>query len=462
MIKVRFAPSPTGMLHIGGARTALFNYIFAKSIGGKFVLRIEDTDKARSTPEATKAILDGLSWLKISHDGEIVYQSERCERHKEIAENLVKSGNAYYAYDTKDELEAEREISEKAGKSHRYSGKWRDSNHEIPSNVQPVIRLKIPKGDILVQDLVKGDVKFDDTALDDFIILRSDGTPTYLLAAVVDDIDMEITHIIRGDDHLSNTPKQILIYNAIGAKLPKYAHIPLIFGEDGKKMSKRRNAVAVSDYQNLGILPDALKNYLLNLGWSYKGGDIIAENDAISQFKVEDIGLSPSRFDMQKLYNINLHYIQNSPCDALLNLIKNNLEHKVNRALTTQDLEILTKIMPELQKCNNVNDVKENAVRYIADNLEFTPDGLAILQKNPSVTAIVLNFIQNSPFLDFKTEWDAFLKTNSLKFSEAGPILRVILIGTASSTGISSIISALPIEILKKRGQNCMNMLGLK
>lgn len=459
MIKVRFAPSPTGMLHIGSVRTALFNYIFAKSIGGKFFLRIEDTDKERSTQEATNAILDGLSWLRIKYDDEIVYQSHRCERHKEIAESLVKSGNAYYAYDTKEELDLERETSEKTGKSHRYSGKWRDSREIPPSDIKPVVRLKVPKGEILVKDLVKGDVKFDEKALDDFIILRSDGTPTYLLAAVVDDIDMEISHIIRGDDHLSNTPKQILIYNAIGVKIPQYAHIPLIFGEDGKKMSKRRNAVAVSDYQNLGILPEALKNYLLNLGWSYQGGDIISENDAISQFKIEDVGLSASRFDMQKLYNVNLHYIQAKKPEEILELIKPNLEIKIAKKLEDSDISILLKIMPELQKCNSLNDITNNAVRYISDKLDYSAEGIAILKKNPTVTQLVIDFIANSNFSDFKSEWDTFLKANSLKFGEAGPVLRVILIGIPNATAISSIISTLPLDIVKKRGidvKNCI------
>ena len=442
-IITRFAPSPTGMLHIGGARTALFNYIFTKSVNGKFLLRIEDTDKERSTETSTKAILDGLKWLQIDYDNEPVYQSSRIARHQEVAKQMVENGMAYYAYDTKKELDAEREIAEKAGKSYRYSKKWRDSKEIPPIGIDPVIRIKVPDGEIIVNDLIKGQVRFEENALDDFIILRSNGDPVYMLAVVVDDHDMGITHVIRGDDHLSNTPKQILIYNAMGVKHPEFGHIPLIHDDSGKKMSKRKNAVAIADYQNLGILPEAMKNYLLNLGWSYKGGDIISEEEAIGQFKIEDIGTSPSRFDMQKLYSINLHYIQNCNDNRLLELI--GLE------LSQEQKNILLKIFPELKKCNNLNDLISNTKRYISDDFKYSQEAMDLVKKDQNLTQKVIDFVISSSLIDFKSEWHEFLEQNQLKFGQVGPILRAMLIGVTNSTSLSVIVEALGKDICVKR-----------
>jgi len=451
MVRVRFAPSPTGMLHIGGARTALFNYIFAKVNNGKFLLRIEDTDKERSTNEATKAILDGMSWLGLEHDEDIIYQSSRHKRHIEIANQLIKEGKAYYAYDTKEELNLERQESDKNHKSYRYSGKWRNQDLQKPNDVKPVIRIKVPKGEIIVKDLIKGEVKFTDEAIDDFIIVRSDGTPTYMFAVVVDDIDMKISHIIRGDDHLSNTPKQIVIYNAIGTECPQFGHIPLIFDSEGTKMSKRKNAVAVSDYANLGILPNALKNYLLNLGWSYKGGDIISQDEAIRQFNITDVGSSASRFDIDKLYNINLHYIKNSSNSELINLIQCKLEEISCIKLNVEKLHILSNIMPELKKCNNINDIISNAIRYIKDEIEYTQEALDVINKDKNLTKAVISFVKTADLDNFKSSWDEFLKENNLKFGQVGPILRSMLIGITSSTALTAIISALPKDIIKQR-----------
>lgn len=445
---VRFAPSPTGMLHIGGARTALFNYIFAKSQGGKFLLRIEDTDKERSTPEATKAILNGLNWLRIKYDDDIVYQSSRIERHREVVAQMLANGTAYYAYDTKEELDKEREEAEKTGKSYRYSGKWRDSKENPPEGVQPVVRIKMQSDKIVLNDLIKGTIEFDPTtSLDDFIILRSDGTPVYMLAVVVDDIDMGITHVIRGDDHLSNTPKQIAIYKAIGANVPEFGHIPLIHDESGKKMSKRKNAVAVGDYANLGILPDALKNYLLNLGWSYGDSGKISQEDAIQKFKISDVGSSPSRFDMDKLFSLNLAYIQEKTVEDLIDLIKNSLQ-----PLNEIDLQRLNKILPELKKCNNLNDITSNAKRYLTGyEVEFSDEAKKLISENTELVAKIKEFMKVADYSDFKASWQGFLDQNGLKFGQVGPILRAMLIGTTNSTGLFAIIEALGVEEILRR-----------
>ncbi|QED22873.1 glutamate--tRNA ligase [Candidatus Deianiraea vastatrix] len=450
MIRVRFAPSPTGMLHIGGARTALFNYIFAKSMGGKFVMRIEDTDKERSTKASVDAILDGMKWLNLNPDEEIVYQSSRYARHLEVAKSLIESGNAYYAYDTKEELDKQREIAESEKRSFRYSGKWRDQSLPKPDGVEPVIRIKVPQGEIKLNDMIKGEVTFTDEAFDDFIIVRSDGTPTYMFAVVVDDIDMKITHVIRGDDHLSNTPKQMVIYNAIGAKMPEFGHLPLIHDESGKKMSKRKNAVAVADYAGLGILPDALKMYLLSLGWSYEG-DFITQDEAISRFKISDVGASPSRFDMQKLYSVNLQHIKITKDADLIDLICTQVELQSQIKLGSNEISILEKIMPELKKCNNLNEIAANAVKYVTKDVNYSPEALEFIQKDKIITAKIIEFMQSTDLDNFKSKWDEFLVQNGFKFGQVGPILRSILIGITSSTALTAIISALPKEVILHR-----------
>lgn len=447
MIRVRFAPSPTGMLHIGGARTALFNYIFAKANNGKFLLRIEDTDFERSTQASVDAIFDGLNWLGIKSDEEVVFQSKNQNRHKELAKKLIENGLAYYAYDTKEELDEKREKSENNGIGYKYDGKWRDSNLEIPKNIDPVVRIKIPNEKIIVNDVIKGSIEFDSSTLDDFIILRSDGTPTYMFAVVVDDMDMKITHVIRGDDHLSNTPKQMVIYKALGVELPNFAHIPLIHGEDGKKLSKRRNAVAVADYAQLGILPEALKMYLLSLGWSC-GSDIITEQMAVEKFKLEDVVSSPARFDMQKLYNINLHFIQGLSSSQLIKEIENIDKISISK----EQIDILEIILPELKKNNNIIDIAKNAQKYIHQDTEMEQDAITILEeRNEIAKKIATHFTGCENFSNFKDDWSNFLKENNLKFPEAGPVFRAMLIGCTNSTALGAIISALPTEVIHHR-----------
>ncbi|MBZ9677735.1 glutamate--tRNA ligase [Mesorhizobium sp. ES1-1] len=306
-VVTRFAPSPTGYLHIGGARTALFNWLYSKHMGGTMLLRIEDTDRERSTDAATTAILDGLSWLGLSWDGDPVSQFERAPRHREVAEELVRIGKAYYSYETSAELEAMREAARAKGLPPRYNGQWRDrSPSEAPPGVRGAIRVKAPtEGETIVHDRVQGEVRFPNKDLDDFIILRSDGNPTYMHAVVVDDHDMGVTHIIRGDDHLTNAARQTVIYNAMGWDVPSMSHIPLIHGADGAKLSKRHGALGVEAYRAMGYLPEALLNYLARLGWSHGDDEIMSIKDMISWFDIGDVNKGAARFDFAKLEAIN-------------------------------------------------------------------------------------------------------------------------------------------------------------
>ncbi|MBZ9759781.1 glutamate--tRNA ligase [Mesorhizobium sp. CA8] len=306
-VVTRFAPSPTGYLHIGGARTALFNWLYAKHTGGTMLLRIEDTDRERSTEAATAAILDGLTWLGLSWDGDAVSQFERAPRHREVAEELVRMGKAYYSYETPAELEAMREAARAKGLPPRYNGQWRDRDpSEAPAGVKGAIRIKAPtEGETVVQDRVQGEVRFPNKDLDDFIILRSDGNPTYMHAVVVDDHDMGVTHIIRGDDHLTNAARQTVIYNAMGWAVPSMSHIPLIHGADGAKLSKRHGALGVEAYRAMGYLPEALLNYLARLGWSHGDDEVMSIKDMIAWFDIADVNKGAARFDFAKLEALN-------------------------------------------------------------------------------------------------------------------------------------------------------------
>jgi glutamyl-tRNA synthetase len=316
---VRFAPSPTGFLHIGGARTALFNWLFARHTGGTFLLRIEDTDRARSTPEAIEAILKGLDWLGLDWDGQTVYQFARAHRHREIALKLLETGKAYRCYATPEELDEMRKAQRATGKPTRYDGRWRDREPGPEEEGKPyAVRLKAPReGETVVHDRVQGDVRFANDQLDDMILLRSDGTPTYMLAVVVDDHDMGVTHVIRGDDHLNNAARQLQIIRALDWPEPIYGHVPLIHGPDGAKLSKRHGALAVEAYRDMGYLAEAMRNYLLRLGWSHGNDEIISTAQAIEWFNLESIGKSPARFDMKKLDNLNGHYMRETDDAAL-------------------------------------------------------------------------------------------------------------------------------------------------
>ena len=328
-IVTRFAPSPTGFLHIGGARTALFNWLYAKHMGGKMLLRIEDTDRQRSTREAIDAILDGLAWLGLTWDGDPIYQFARAERHRAAVEDLLAAGNAYRCYATPEELEEMRETARKEGRPPRYDGRWRDRDpSEAPKDRAPVIRLKAPKdGETVIEDLVQGTVTFPNKDLDDLVLLRSDGTPTYMLAVVVDDHDMGVTHIIRGDDHLTNAARQTHIYKALGWHVPRMAHIPLIHGPDGAKLSKRHGALGVDAYRDMGYLPAALRNYLVRLGWSHGDQEVFSTQEMIDYFDLDKVGRSAARFDFQKLENLNGQYMRAASDDELMAAIDALVPH---------------------------------------------------------------------------------------------------------------------------------------
>ncbi len=319
-VVTRFAPSPTGFLHIGGARTALFNWLFARRHSGKILLRIEDTDRERSTDAAIRAILDGLTWLDLDWDGDVVYQFSRASRHREVAERLLAAGRAYHCYATPQELEAMREAARREGRPLRYDGRWRDRDPaEAPPGVRPVIRLKAPiEGETVIEDHVQGRVTWRNKDLDDLVLLRSDGTPTYMLAVVVDDHDMGVTHVIRGDDHLTNAARQKQIYDALGWRVPEMAHVPLIHGPDGAKLSKRHGALGVDAYRAMGYLPEALRNYLVRLGWSHGDQEIFSTEEMIETFDLKNIGRSAARFDFAKLENLNGHYLRQSPDERLV------------------------------------------------------------------------------------------------------------------------------------------------
>jgi glutamyl-tRNA synthetase len=319
-VVTRFAPSPTGFLHIGGARTALFNWLYAKRLGGKFLLRIEDTDRERSTPAAVEAILDGLQWLGLDWDGDAVRQFDRADRHREVAHRLLASGGAYRCYASAEELAEMREKQRLEGKPMRYDGRWRNRDPaEAPEGVAPTIRLRAPQeGETVIDDKVQGKVVFANKELDDFVLLRSDGNPTYMLAVVVDDHDMDVTHIIRGVDHLTNTARQIHLYQALDWAVPIMAHLPLIHGPDGGKLSKRHGALGVDAYRALGYLPAALRNYLVRLGWSQGDREFFSTQELIEAFDLPAIGRSPSRFDFVKLENMNGHFMRAAPDVELL------------------------------------------------------------------------------------------------------------------------------------------------
>ncbi|GKT12251.1 MAG: glutamyl-tRNA synthetase [Thiomicrorhabdus sp.] len=311
MIRTRFAPSPTGYLHIGGVRTALYSWLYAKKMGGEFTLRIEDTDLARSTEESVNAILEGMSWLGLDYDQGPIYQTHRFERYKEVIDQLFEKGLAYYCYATPEELDVMREAQKAAGEKPRYDGRYRDFTGEPPAGVDPVVRFKNPiDGEVTITDLVKGEVIVGNKELDDLIIARSDGTPTYNLTVVVDDWDMGMTQVIRGDDHLNNTPRQINLYEAVGAPVPKFAHIPMVLGEDGSRLSKRHGAVSVLQYKEQGFLPEALLNYLVRLGWSHGDQEIFTMDEMVEHFTLESVNTSPSTFDHTKLTWVNEQHIK--------------------------------------------------------------------------------------------------------------------------------------------------------
>ena len=452
-VVVRFAPSPTGFLHIGGARTALFNWLFARHHGGNFLLRIEDTDRVRSTPEAVAAIIDGLDWLGLGWDGDIVHQFERAPRHAEIARQLLATGHAYYCYCTPAELEAMRELARAEKRSVRYDGTWRDRDpSEAPAGVAPAIRLKTPQhGSTTIHDLVQGEVTVANMELDDLIILRADGTPTYNFSVVVDDHDMGITHVIRGDDHLNNAFRQKQIYDALGWAVPEFAHVPLIHGPDGAKLSKRHGALGVDAYRELGYLPEAMRNYLLRLGWSHGNDEIISTEQAIEWFDIDAVGRAPARFDFAKLDNLNGHYIRAAEDDRLVALIAPRLEQVFGRPLSESEIGRLRKAMPELKvRPKTLVELAANA-RFLVAPRPIRPDDKAAKLLTADARRLLTDLLGQLRPSKWQTdrleeEVRSFADQKGLKLGSVAQPLRAALTGSVASPGIFVVMKILGRE----------------
>ena len=455
-VVTRFAPSPTGFLHIGGARTALFNWLYARGRGGKMLLRIEDTDRERSTQAAIDAIVDGLNWLGIGWDGEVVYQFARAARHREVAETLLASGHAYRCYASPQELTEMREAARREGRAKLYDGRWRDRDPgDAPEGVKPVIRLKAPLiGEIVIEDQVQGRVVWQNENLDDLVLLRSDGTPTYMLAVVVDDHDMEVTHVIRGDDHLTNAARQKQIYDALGWAAPVMAHIPLIHGPDGSKLSKRHGALGVDAYRAMGYLPVALRNYLVRLGWSHGDQEIFSTEEMIANFDLPQIGRSPARFDFAKLESIDGHYIRQASENELLAAIDQLLPHLANgealaKRLTPTVRQQLAAALPSLkERAKTLLDLIDGASFILSDrpiDLDdkaktlLTPDARALLGEIAAELASV------EPWTPAATEQAVrtFAERKGAKLGAVAQPLRAALTGRSTSPGIFEVLNLL-------------------
>jgi len=441
----RFAPSPTGFLHIGGARTALFNWLFARRHGGQFLLRIEDTDRARSTQAAIDAILDGMRWLGLDWDGETHFQSHYAQRHAEVAHEMLARGHAYRCYMTQEELGAAREAAQRERRPFRTESAWRDCAAGSPAPDAPfVIRLKAPReGETVIEDRVQGRVAVQNSEIDDFVLLRSDGTPTYMLAVVVDDHDMGVTHVIRGDDHLNNAFRQLAIVRAMDWPKPVYAHLPLIHGPDGAKMSKRHGAVGVDSYRDeLGVLPEALFNYLLRLGWGHGDEEIISREDAMRWFDLAQVGRSPARFDMKKLENLNGHYLRAADDRRLAELVLPRLDGAA-------DIELLTRAMASLKpRAKSVNELAEGAhFLFAARPLDMDEKAASLLEgAAPELLAAVHAKLAGLDGWSVEAAEQAVREVaegQGVKLGQVAQPLRAALTGRATSPGIFDVLALL-------------------
>jgi len=451
---LRFAPSPTGFLHIGGARTALFNWLFARHTGGTFLLRIEDTDRERSTPEAVAAILNGLEWLGLNWDGQTVYQFARAGRHRQIAEQLLSEGKAYRCYATPEELDEMRAEQRAAGKPIRYDGRWRDRAPGAEEDDKPfVIRLRTEQmGETIVNDVVQGEVRFANEVLDDMILLRSDGTPTYMLAVVVDDFDMGVTHVIRGDDHLNNSARQLQIIRAMSWPEPIYGHLPLIHGPDGAKLSKRHGALSVEAYRDMGYLPETMRNYLLRLGWSHGNDEIISTEQAIEWFNLESIGRSPSRMDYKKLDSLNGHYIRVADDQRLAEDVTKLLARREPPViLDGKAWARLMAAMPGLKERAKTLVELASAAEFLFTDGPRVPDEAAMKLLTPQTREAIAEL--RSAFTS--VEWAApaleekarlFAEARGLKLGQIAQPLRAALTGKTSSPPIFDVLAVLGRE----------------
>ncbi|MBX9588722.1 MAG: glutamate--tRNA ligase [Hyphomonadaceae bacterium] len=455
-VVTRFAPSPTGYLHIGGARTALFNWLYARHTGGKMLLRIEDTDRERSTKPAIAAILEGLKWLELHWDGEPLYQYARVERHREVAEALLAAGKAYHCYASPEELAEMREAARKAGRSKMYDGRWRDRDpKDAPPGVKPVIRLKAPlDGETVIEDRVQGRVVWQNADLDDMIILRSDGTPVYNHAVVVDDHDMGITHLIRGVDHLTNAARQVQIYRAMGWDLPAFAHLPLIHGPDGAKLSKRHGALGIEAYRAMGFLPAGLRNYLARLGWSHGDDEIFSTEQMIQWFDIDDINKAPGRLDFAKLADVNGHYIRQASPDELLARIKDFLPETEGGPDVLASIEAvgwnkLAAALPSLKdRAKTLKELVDGA-GYLLASRPLLLDDKAIKLLDAEARATLARLAEQ---FDGVGDWQAqaleavvreFVEKTGQKLGKVAQPLRAALTGKAVSPPVFDVMAVL-------------------
>ncbi|WP_370319263.1 glutamate--tRNA ligase [Oricola sp.] len=467
-VVTRFAPSPTGFLHIGGARTALFNWLYAKHTGGKMHLRIEDTDRERSSQAAVAAILDGLKWMGLEWDGDVVSQYDRVDRHRAVAEELLAKGNAYRCYASQEELTEMREMARAEGRPPRYDGRWRDRDpSEAPAGVLPVIRIKAPQeGETLVRDAVQGDVRFPNKDLDDFIILRSDGNPTYMLAVVVDDHDMGVTDVIRGDDHLTNAARQTVIFQAMGWDVPKWAHIPLIHGPDGAKLSKRHGALGIEAYRAMGYLPEALRNYLARLGWSHGDDEIMSTEDMIGWFDVTDVNKGAARFDFAKLEAVNGHWIRAAEDAYLVDSIEALLpeldgKQEIAARYESRRAQLLAAMPGLKERAKTLVELVDSANYLFAVRpLDFDEKAAGILTDD--ARAVLAGICAELEKVD---DWSvdaldaavrSFAEANELKLGKVAQPLRAALTGRSTSPGVFDVLAVLGREESLARIRDCV------
>lgn len=458
MIRTRFAPSPTGYLHIGGVRTALYSWLYAKNQGGEFTLRIEDTDLERSTEESVNAILEGMSWLGLDYDQGPIYQTDRFDRYKEIIQQLFDKDLAYYCYATPEELDEMREAQKAAGEKPRYDGRYRNFDGVPPEGINPVIRFKNPEeGDVIIEDLVKGEVIVNNKELDDLIIARPDGTPTYNFTVVVDDWDMGMTHVIRGDDHLNNTPRQINLYKAIGAEVPKFAHIPMVLGEDGSRLSKRHGAVSVLQYKEQGLLPEALLNYLVRLGWSHGDQEVFSVDEMVQHFDLDSVNGSPSTFDTAKLTWINEQHIKSAPAEHLathLSPFVAQLGCDLNMGPALTDVADLLR-----DRAKTLVEMAEGSVYFYSDFEAFEAGAAKKHLRPVAEEPLRLVLEKLSALTEWKaeaihTEINATAEALELGMGKVGMPLRVAITGGGQSPAIDA-----TAELIGK--QRCMTRLNM-
>jgi glutamyl-tRNA synthetase len=453
-VVTRFAPSPTGFLHIGGVRTALFNWLYARHYGGTYLLRIEDTDRKRSTEAAITAILDGLDWMGLSGDAAPTYQFARAGRHAEVAAQLLAAGHAYHCYASPEELQQMRDQAKAEGRSMRYDGRWRDRDpNDAPPDIKPVLRLKAPQdGETRIHDLVQGDVTVANSELDDMVLLRSDGTPTYMLSVVVDDHDMDISHVIRGDDHLTNSFRQLQIYEALGWAAPALAHMPLLHGPDGAKLSKRHGALGVEAYRDMGFLPETMFNYLLRLGWSHGDDEIISREDAIRWFDLDAVGKAAARFDMARLTSLNAHYIKETDDERLLDLIVPDITEQIGSAIGDAERERLKAALPGLKpRATTLIELAEKAAFYVTPRPLILTDKATKQLTEPgrehlAALANVLEGLEDWTHDALEAAIKSHADNAGAKLGQVAQPLRAALTGKTESPGLFEVLEVLGRE----------------